>query len=86
MGGLSTGLCRYDAYETVAAQLTGPDYPASGEVCDDPAVHTAVIRRVGDGLTVEVAVEVCETHDLVLSSAPGWETSRRIHRAKELYA
>lgn len=86
MAALSTGLCRYDAYEAVAEQLTGPDYPASGEACDNPAVHTAVIRRAGDGLVVEVSVEVCETHDLVLSTAPGWETSRRIRRAKDLYA
>jgi hypothetical protein len=85
MAALSTGLCRWDGYEILAAQLTA-DFEPSGVTCDNPAVHTAIVRRAGDGLTVEVSADVCETHDLVLSTAPGWVTSRRIRRAKDVWA
>ncbi len=75
----TTGLCRYDAYVVVAAQLDS-NGEFSVDVCDDAATHRAIVRRDGDGLTVAVDVDVCLTHDLILSTAPGWRTSKKIRR------
>lgn len=66
--------CRYDRYEIVAAQLEGqPEF--SVDICENPATHTALVERAGDGLAVRVDVDVCLIHDDVLSAAPGWKTS-----------
>ena len=35
-----------------------------------------LVERSGDGLSVRVDVDVCLTHDYVLSTAPGWKTCR----------
>jgi hypothetical protein len=74
----TTGLCRYDAYAVVAAQLDGGDLAA--DACDQVATYRTILRREGDGLTVEVCVEVCLTHDLLLSTANGWKRSIKIRR------
>lgn len=76
---MATGLCRYDAYVIIAAQLDGT-LGGSGEfsvdVCNEPARHVTVIIRAGDGLGVRVDVELCPVHDRELAeTAPGYVRS-----------
>jgi len=73
-----TRLCRYDAYVVVTSQLEGGEY--SVDVCDAPASHRVIVRRSGDGLTVEVAVEVCTDHERVVGQAPGFQRSIKLRR------
>jgi hypothetical protein len=68
-----TGLCRYDAYVVVAAQLDGGEYAV--DVCDEPATHRALVRRAGDGLAVEIDVEVCAEHQHEVGAVPGYQRS-----------
>lgn len=73
---MTTGLCRFEAYEQLAQQLDGTE--PSGEGCDRAATHTAIVQRAGDGLTVRVDVQVCLRHDVTIGAAPGWQRSIRL--------
>lgn len=66
--------CRYDRYTVVAAQLEGTG-EFTVDVCEDQARYVAHLQRSGGGVTVSVDVDVCLSHDMVLSTAPGWKTS-----------
>lgn len=66
-------LCRFDAFEVIAAQLEGGEY--SVDVCAVPATSRTVVQRYGDGLTVSVDVEVCDAHERVVAERPGYRRS-----------
>jgi len=75
----TTGLCRYERYVIVTAQLEGTG-EFSVDVCEEPATHRVIVRAAGDGLAVEVDAEVCTRHERVVSDAAGHERSIKLRR------
>jgi hypothetical protein len=64
------GLCRSDALAVIIAQLEGAEY--SVDVCDEPATHRVVVRRTGDGVSIDVSAEVCPSHEHEASATAGY--------------
>jgi hypothetical protein len=74
------GLCRYDAYRVIAAQLEGGTYMVS--LCDLAAVERVSVTWSGDGLGVDVQVDVCGDHgQLIGDHDDGFITARPLATA-----
>jgi len=64
-----SGLCRVDAFEVIVAQLEGGSFAV--DICDLPATRRITLRRTGDGLAVDVRVDVCDDHGRAITGDDG---------------